>query len=285
MTTTKGTSDYLDAYFERIKYNGAPSVDLETLQSLHYLHPIAIPFENLSPLAGRPVRLDTESLKCKLIDGGRGGYCFEHNLLFKHVLDSIGFETLGLGARVLWGHGDDEITALDHCLLLITLDGTRYIADVGFGGMSFTAPLLLQLELEQKTSHQVYRIVALDATTYLVQVKVRDTWRSMYRFDLYVRYGIDYEMANFYTYSYPTSHFLHTLMVSKLGPDTTSNLINNQLTIYHEQTHQKEEKEINSARELRTLLQERFGLNLGDIQSNGGTTEFDNIFSRFTPQP
>lgn len=68
----------------------------ETLQTLHALHPRAITFENLNPLLGIPVKLYPELLEQKLIHGGRGGYCFEHNLLFKQVLETVGFSVKGL---------------------------------------------------------------------------------------------------------------------------------------------------------------------------------------------
>jgi quercetin dioxygenase-like cupin family protein len=48
----------LDAYFGRIGYAGGCAATLETLQALHLLHPQAIPFETLNPLAGWPVLLD-----------------------------------------------------------------------------------------------------------------------------------------------------------------------------------------------------------------------------------
>lgn len=80
----------LDAYFQRIGYAGARTATLDTLRKLHVLHPQAIPFENPNPLAGWPVLLDCASLQHKLVLGGRGGYCFEQNLLFGHVLRAGG---------------------------------------------------------------------------------------------------------------------------------------------------------------------------------------------------
>src|SRR5471032_2344964 len=92
----------LDAYFARIGYDGPRMATLETLRALHRLQPQVIAFENLDPLLGRPVRLDASSLEQKLVHGGRGGYCFEQNLLFAHALRAIGFKVTELAARVLW---------------------------------------------------------------------------------------------------------------------------------------------------------------------------------------
>jgi len=80
----------LEAYCRRVGYDGPRVPTLETLQALHALHPAAIPFENLDPWLGMPVLLDITSLQRKLVDSKRGGYCYEHNLLFKSALEAIG---------------------------------------------------------------------------------------------------------------------------------------------------------------------------------------------------
>ena len=45
----------LDTYFARIGFAGSAKPDLETLRALHRLHPLAIPFENLSTLLREPI--------------------------------------------------------------------------------------------------------------------------------------------------------------------------------------------------------------------------------------
>ncbi len=106
----RGMSIDLGAYFKRIGYDGPRTNTLETLRALHLLHPQAIPFENLDPLLKRPVKLDLPSLEAKLVAGGRGGYCFEQDLLFAQVLSALGFKVQeGTGPRALEraaGHGD-----------------------------------------------------------------------------------------------------------------------------------------------------------------------------------
>src|SRR5258705_13086230 len=92
----------LGAYFERIGYTGSAAPSLATLEDLHALHVEAIAFENLSPFLGEPVNLDLASLEAKLVRGGRGGWCFEHNLLFSHVLIALGYDVTRLPARPRW---------------------------------------------------------------------------------------------------------------------------------------------------------------------------------------
>ena len=132
----------LDAYLKRIGYSGPRNSTLETLRALQLKHPLAIPFENLDTLTGRPVKLDVTSLERKLVHSRRGGYCFEQNLLFKHVLTSLGFDVTALAARVVWER-PAEVRARTHMVLLVALDGRRYICDVGFGGLTATAPIEL----------------------------------------------------------------------------------------------------------------------------------------------
>ncbi len=52
----------IQAYFERIGYEGTPMPTVDTLRTLHEKHTPAIPFENLNPLLGLPVKLDLQSL-------------------------------------------------------------------------------------------------------------------------------------------------------------------------------------------------------------------------------
>jgi arylamine N-acetyltransferase len=90
----------LDAYFERIAFHGTATPTLQTLRELHALHTQAIPFDGFSPFLGEKVKLDVDSLQEKLVRGGRGGYCFEQNVLLWRVLETIGFRVTGLSGRV-----------------------------------------------------------------------------------------------------------------------------------------------------------------------------------------
>src|SRR3569833_2845993 len=92
----------IGAYFSRNGYTGSRAPTLETLAGIHLRHPQAIAFENLDPLLKRPVSLQPEALEGKLLRAGRGGWCFELNLLLRDVLRDLGFRVTGLAARVLW---------------------------------------------------------------------------------------------------------------------------------------------------------------------------------------
>jgi len=166
------------SYLEYIGFDLNAKANLETLTKLHLLHTLRIPFENLNPYLDMPVSLEMTDLFKKMVDDKRGGYCFEHNTLFFTVLRELGFKVKGLGARVLWGQPEDIITRRSHMLLAIEIDNKTYLADVGFGGLTLTTPLIFEIGLEQPTTHEVFRIERLE-NDYKLQVKMKDSWRTL----------------------------------------------------------------------------------------------------------
>jgi len=252
----------LDAYLVRIGHAGSRDASPDTLKTLHLLHPQAIPFENIDPFLGRPVRLDLAGLQDKIVLGGRGGYCFEHNLLFMHALRALGFQASGLAARVLWGQPDDAVTARSHMLLRVELNGRTYIADVGFGGLTLTTPLLLDPGPEQKTPHETFRIVEAD-DHFRLQASLGGDWRSLYRFDLQPQYEVDYSVANYFLSTNPISHFLTTIVAARAAPDRRYALRGNRLSIHHV-GGRTEQKEIATAAELADTLQGQLGIIIPD---------------------
>ncbi|MEJ0066670.1 MAG: arylamine N-acetyltransferase [Caulobacteraceae bacterium] len=144
----------LDRYFARIGYGGPREPTIEVLRALHRLHPAAIPFEAIDVLLGREINLEPSALQAKMIAGGRGGYCFEQNGLFKLALQAIGFEVAGLIARSRWGRPLGDIRARTHMALRIRIDGEDWLADVGYSSAMLTAPIRLAEREPQETLHE-----------------------------------------------------------------------------------------------------------------------------------
>jgi N-hydroxyarylamine O-acetyltransferase len=226
------TTADLDAYLQRIGYDGSRAPTLATLSAIHRHHALAIPFENLTPFLKQPVRLDVPSLVQKIVDEGRGGYCFEHNLLLRAVLTTLGFEVSGLAARVRWNVPDEVITSRGHMLLRVELDQQTYIADVGFGGLTLTAPLRLVTEAEQQTPHEPFRLL-LHGSGYSLQAKLDQAWKPLYTFDLQEQYQPDYEVTNWYLSNHPESHFVTGLIVARPDVDRRYALRNNHYAVRH----------------------------------------------------
>ena len=248
----------LDSYFQRIGYAGPRSASLETLRALQLKHPRAIPFENLDTLAGRAVRLDLQSLERKLVQGRRGGYCFEQNLLFKHALAALGFDAVALAARVVWERPAGEVRARTHMVLLVTMDGRRYVCDVGFGGLTPTAPIALLADVEQTTPHETFRVVALPQE-FAVEAQVRGQWKRLYRFDLQEQQQVDIELLNHYVMSHADSPMLGRLIAARVGADRRFGLVNGVLNV-HPLNGASEQRRLASAAELRDALESTFGI-------------------------
>jgi N-hydroxyarylamine O-acetyltransferase len=205
----------LDAYLERIGYDGGTPPTLATLESVALSHPMAIPFENLDAYLRRPVALDLASIQQKLLHGGRGGWCFEHNILLGTALTALGFQAQGLGARVLWNAPPGALSARSHMVLLLELPQGPYVVDAGFGGVTLTAPLRLEAETVQETPHGRFRLLRVDSD-FVMQADVQGAWRSLYRFDLQRQRLADYEVANWYLSNHPQSHFLHGVIAARV---------------------------------------------------------------------
>ena len=253
----------LDAYFARIGYGGPATPTLETLTALQAAQVAAIPFENLTPLLGQPVKLDLGSLQAKLVQSRRGGYCFELNALFKAALEAIGFEVTGLAARVRWmAPPEAPLSARSHMLLKVDLADGPWLADAGFGGHLLDAPLRLEGGLEQSTPWARYRLVETDGRLTL-QVRLAGEWCSTYLFDFDPALPADYEIYNWATSTQPQSLFLNLLIAERLTQTSRYSLVNTKLT-ERRRDGSAVERTLASAGELGDVLNEVF-----DIETPG----------------
>lgn len=250
----------LDNYFERIGYEGDGSPTLDTLKILHQKHTENIPFENLNSFLRMEIRLDSESLQQKMVRTQRGGYCFEQNLLFRKVLQSLGFNAKGLAARIRWNKEKDEITSRGHMLLLVEFDDQKYIADVGFGGLTLTTPLRLETGIVQDTPHEPYRLLR-EEENFLMQTLVRNEWKDVYQFNLVENFLEDYEVTNWYLSNHPESHFVTGLIAARPAPGRRYALRDNRFSI-HYMDGETEKQTLYTVEELKRVLEQDFLLSL-----------------------
>src|SRR5699024_7445666 len=66
------------------------------------------------------------------------------------------------------------------------------------------------------TPHEDYRILKKEGH-YRLQVYLKNRWKTLYRFTLQQRYGVDYKVANWYTSTHPDSHFTKALTLARAG--------------------------------------------------------------------
>lgn len=138
----------LQSYLNRIGFEGVPKVDVDTLKRLHRRHLLSISYENLDIQLGRTVHLDAEAIFSKLVNGRRGGWCYEMNGLLEWALREIGFDVMRMNSGVgRVERGDDAIG--NHLVLLVRLD-EPWIADVGFGDGIIEPIPLREADIEQR---------------------------------------------------------------------------------------------------------------------------------------
>jgi N-hydroxyarylamine O-acetyltransferase len=252
----------LAAYLARIGYDGPVAPTRAALAALQLLHVQAIPFENLDPLSGRTPRLDLPALVDKLVRSRRGGYCFEQNHLFKAALEAFGFEPVPLIGRVLLNSPEDAQTPRSHMLLHLACEGEELVCDVGFGGQVLTGPMRLVSGLEQQTPHEPYRLEQ-DGQLWSLRALVAGEWRLLYRFTLSPVWPVDYQVANHYVSTHPSSHFVQRLGVARVLPRGRLTLLNRRLT-EHRLGQPSTAQEIEGDAALRAVLAERFGIEVAD---------------------
>jgi N-hydroxyarylamine O-acetyltransferase len=226
----------LDPYLERIGYAGELRPSYAVLEALHLAHATHIPFENLDVLAGRPIRLDVDSLEAKLVKARRGGYCFEQNLLLALALEQLGFPVTRLAARVKYRVS--HVLPRTHMMLLVHVDGGTWVADVGFGSEGLLQPVPFGRAEESRQFAWTYRVVESAAAAgshepayWMMQALREGTWLDLYEFMLEPQHPIDYEMANHYTSTHPESRFKKMLTVQSMTTDVRHALRNRDLVI------------------------------------------------------
>lgn len=247
-------------YLQRLGYDSPPPPTLETLQDLQLRHVCTFAFESLSTLLHSPVPIDLPSIEQKVLLDGRGGYCFELNCLFLSLLQELGFDARGLTGWVVMGGPVDARTGRTHRLSLVTLDGVRYVTDVGFGGMVPSSPLQLDTETPQVTAHEPYRLT-FNGADYTLWAQVGEDWRGLYVFDLQVQADIDYTIGNWYVSTHPASVFVGQLKAARLAPGKRHTLANAHYAV-HCLDRPSEKRAIETTDELLTLLQDTFGIRL-----------------------
>lgn len=221
----------LDRYCARVGYDGPREPSLDVLRALHERHAQAIPFENLNPLLGLPVPLDPEALERKILDQGRGGWCFEQNWMFRRALEAIGFEVRGRAARVLWGAPEGRVGARSHMVLEVPLQGRAYLADVGFGGVTLTGPIDFDSREPQATPHERFRLDLSGEGDYVLAVEL-EQWAPMYRFRREEQLLPDYEVASFHLCHHPDSFFRRDLVAARAFQGGRYALRNNRLSVH-----------------------------------------------------
>jgi N-hydroxyarylamine O-acetyltransferase len=205
-------SAFLDAYLTRVGLGHPGAPNLDALRQLHAAHVAAIPFENLDILLGHGIHLGLDRVSDKLIARRRGGYCFEQNTLFLAVLRDAGFTAMPMEARVRAGSA--ALRPRTHMVLVVQVEGSSWLADVGFGGEGLLEPVPLRAAPPRASSGLAHRVVE-EGDLRVLQMRREAEWTDQYAFALQPAYPVDFEMANWFTSTHPESPFVRTLTVQR----------------------------------------------------------------------
>lgn len=251
----------LAAYGRRIGYPGPWEPTLAVLSAIADHHVRSVPFENLDVFLGRGVDLAPAAIERKLVADRRGGYCFEQNGLMLGILRQIGFVVRPLSARVRIEMPRDFLPPRTHLFLVVTIDGTEWLFDVGVGGYSLAAPILFNSRDSQETPHEPRRIVQEDGR-FFHQVLTGKGWVDVYEFTGEAMATIDREVANWWTSTNPESKFRKNLMVARASTDGERHALFNDRLIHRHGAEILSETHLTSSEEITEALRMRFGIEL-----------------------
>ena len=247
----------LDRYLERLNYSGSVQPTEDRLEALHRAQAYTIPFENFDILLGRGVVLEPAALYDKLVRRARGGYCFELNGLFLLALQASGFEARALLARV---HLVDPPTGRGHQLLLVTLQGREWIADVGFGGPGLRAPIPFELNHVSTQDGQSFRLVEAGPFGVMLQTLNDAQWQNLYSFDLGYVFPADIMYGNHFTSTHPSSFFTFARVAALPHPTGRTSLFNR--TLRRVTPDGEHEEELAEGQPYLNALKTHFGIEL-----------------------
>ncbi|MEV5843058.1 arylamine N-acetyltransferase [Streptomyces sp. NPDC051985] len=275
-------SAQIDAYLRRLGAARPARPTAEALRELHLLHLRTIPFENLSIHLGEEIVLEEKRLLDKVVGAGRGGFCYELNGAFAALLTALGFGVTALAGRV---YGDEGRLGIpyDHLALLVrTVDGGEWLADVGFGAHSHY-PLVFAERGDQPDPGGTFRVTAAgpDAAgvrgaagagggeggggTVAGDVDVLRDGRPQYRLEVRPRVLGDFTAGAWWHSTSPSSHFTQSLVCSRITEDGGRITLSGRTFKVSAADGSREERELERDEEVLAVYRERFGIELDRV--------------------
>ncbi|MDN5201699.1 arylamine N-acetyltransferase [Fulvivirgaceae bacterium BMA10] len=201
-------------YIDRINYKGDLTPNLEVLKQIQKAHTLNVPFENLDIHYDNPISLDIDKFYNKVVEKGRGGFCYELNGLFHTLLKTIGFDSKIISARVYDNKKEDFGREYDHLAIIIKLNQVEYLVDVGFGEFTFH-PLELKIGSIQSDPRGNFIIEQFENEYYKVSKINGEIKSGEYIFTNRKRELNEFsEMCNYHQTD-SNSHFTQKKLISK----------------------------------------------------------------------
>ncbi|HEX9803612.1 MAG TPA: arylamine N-acetyltransferase [Gammaproteobacteria bacterium] len=216
----------LQTYLQRIGFDGVPHDDLQTLTALMRRQLFSVPFENLDVQAGKAISMAPEAIVEKIVERGRGGYCYEVNGLFAMALEALGVDYQFVACRPMTY---PVLRPRTHMALAVELEGESWLCDLGFGSYGIRAPLrLADSGTEVRQGSDTFLLERPNEREYVLKARVDGEWANQYGFDLWPQQWIDFVPANYLNCTHPEALFVQKLVVVLHAPDGRSILVGNQ---------------------------------------------------------
>ncbi|WP_167160296.1 arylamine N-acetyltransferase [Streptomyces sp. MBT27] len=262
----------LDAYLAHLGHEGDRTPSLATLRALHRAHVLSMRWENVEAVLRKYRPLDLDSVQAKMVGTARGGTCFEHVTLYAAALERLGFSLFVVQGRVRMG--SPRIRPETHAMVIVELEGRRWLSDIGFGA-SPLEPIELADATDSDDGVWAYRLrrqeVSPGETGWALHqpaapregIEVSDDgWMVRHTFTLHRQYPVDLQVANHYGASSPHSAFSDRLYLQRLHPDRLHSLDNRLLTTVRPGVPGPPESRELVAAEVPEVLAEVFGVEL-----------------------
>lgn len=217
----------VEQYLKRIGYKGQPDISSETLKKLTLLHTLTIPFETIDLVLGIRLSLETNDIFEKIVVRGRGGCCYELNLLFGALLTRLGFKTEFSLAHLLTADGELRRNSV-HLIIRVHLEET-WLVDVSWGkGLMY--PLPLKDDKEEQQFLNRYKCIQIPHAIEVWEKQFVGDWRQIY---FVVEGPLDMALVerqtDFHQYN-PESEFYKRLVLVLAREDGFDFLKDNKLT-------------------------------------------------------
>lgn len=219
-----------EAYLNRIKI-GKESPTLSYLKRLHKAHLLQIPFENLDIHYGQKIILDYQKIFSKVVERGRGGFCYELNGLFYQLLLSLDFKCHLIAGNVRNKETNTFGKDFDHMIILVFDQNDSWLVDVGFGD-GFIEPKKVNTKAVQMDYTKYWRFSQDPDEKYLLQVSNDAShFETIYHFDLVPRQMIEFMGMCEYHQTSKDSYFTSDKIITKLTVDGRVSLTGKKLKI------------------------------------------------------
>ncbi|QPK64972.1 arylamine N-acetyltransferase [Methylomonas sp. LL1] len=255
----------LDRYLSRIKIS-KPKPSVEGLAQIQGAQLNAIAFENVDAFLSSIPDLEPSALIEKILDKGRGGYCFELNGLLGLALQALGFDFEPILARVRMGRSEGG--PRHHLAYLVKAGGESWLVDAGFGGPAPLQPLRLVNDQEQQQEHETFRIRhESDSGDRVVEKRLNGDWFSLYSFDRAAVRRCDLDAANRLCATWSESLLAQNLLLCRYTDFGRIQLFNNSFSEFR--ADDQISRLIETIDELSALIRDNFGITVSDSELSG----------------